>query len=72
MTHNCVYDIFEKKFNKIAGQIEVWFPNGKNSIRIRLDDKNEYIFTFNSESDWSLETVNSYLKRVKGESKKRA
>lgn len=72
MLHKYVYEVFEKKFNKLAQQIDTWFPNGQNCIRIRLEDKNEYIFTFNSESDWSLETVNSYLKRVKGESKKRA
>ncbi len=41
MTHNEVYKRFELYFPQYAGadKVDVWFPNGKNSIRIRQKNK---------------------------------
>lgn len=44
-----------------------WFPNGLNSIRVRLTNKDEFIFTYNSDKNWCYETVDSYIVRMKGE-----
>ena len=38
--------------------------NGKNSIRIVFDDGKESIFTYQSQTDWSIETVESYIRRI--------
>ena len=36
MTHVKVYEQFKEQFPQYADQAEKWFPNGKNSIRIRI------------------------------------
>lgn len=58
-----------KKFKRIIGslnKLEDWFPNGKNSIRVRLISGSDFIFTYNSDDDWSVETVESYLRKLRG------
>jgi len=68
MAHGDVYKWFELYFPNYAGEkIEIWFPNGKNSIRIRQTNKQEFIFTYNGKDDWRFETVKSFIKGRKGE-----
>lgn len=64
MTHNEVFKWFELYFELFAGdRVAVWFPNGKNSIRVRQQNDAEFIFTFNDNRDWKFETVNSFTKQ---------
>lgn len=64
MSHNEVYKWFELYFPQYSGdKVEVWFPNGKNSIRIRQKNKQEFIFTYNRATDWKFETITSFLKK---------
>ena len=71
MTHNEVYKhipFWFVFFNK--EDIDVWFPSGYNAIRIRLKNQAEFIFQYNTEKDWSIETVKSYINRMpKGDKK---
>lgn len=69
MTHKEVFEKFEKCFPQFAETVECIFPNGKNSIRVRIAYLRDYIFTFNDEYDWCFETVDSFIKRMKGEKK---
>ena len=70
MSHNEVYKQFELHCPDYAGEkVDVWFLNGKNSIRVRLKDKRVFVFTYNSPSDWKFETVDSFLKSMKGKNK---
>ena len=65
MTHNEVYKHFLScmpMYKEAA--IKVWFPNGKNSIRIRLTQGNEFVFTFYGPRDWRFETVEYFFKDV--------
>lgn len=63
MTQKEVLKWFELYFPEYAGdKIDTWFPNGKNSIRIRQTNKQEFIFTFVDASNWKFETVNSFMK----------
>ena len=71
MTHLAVYEIFKTFLPHIAEKTEAWFQNGKNSIRIRTTDKRDYVFTYSTEYSWSFETVDSYIKHMKGEKKMR-
>lgn len=61
MAHKEVLNNFKLYFPQFAESIDVWFPNGKNSIRIRLKDKREFIFTYHNVLFWRFETVDSFL-----------
>ena len=61
MTHIDVYKHFEMLFPEKAEKGIKYFPNGKNSIRVRNVNKPEMIFTFKSPLDWKLETIDSFL-----------
>lgn len=62
MSHKEVLGWFEMYFPHYAGErISVWFPNGKNSIRIRQVNGQEFVFTFNNYKDWRFETLTSFL-----------
>ena len=66
MAHVDVFKMFESYFSNYAGDnVETWFMNGKNCIRIRLKDKRQFIFTFNDSKDWKLESAERYLKELK-------
>lgn len=65
MIHNEVYKKFTSLFPEYAGnKVDCWFPNGKNSVRVRHKDKREFIFTYMSEKDWKLETLDSHIKAL--------
>ncbi|HKL79278.1 MAG TPA: methionyl-tRNA synthetase [Mobilitalea sp.] len=66
MSHNEVYKWFNLYFGQYSGiNTELWFPNGKNSIRIRQTNKQEFVFTCNSPKDWKFETIKSYMNSIK-------
>lgn len=67
MKHDLIIYNFKNLMPHQARLIAEWFPNGKNSIRIRLTNKEEFIFTYNSEREWCYETVDSFIVRMKGE-----
>lgn len=72
MTHNNVYKKLKALLMPAADeQLECWFPNGKNSIRIRPKKGAKYdmIFTYHSDFVFKLETVNSWLNSNKVEVK---
>ena len=53
-----------KKFVEVSrigeDRIEQWSPNGKGSVRVRLKDRSELIFTYNDSKRWRLETIESF------------
>lgn len=65
MTHNNVLLKFKVLFPQYAGPMTEWFPNGKNSIRVRYSKtRPDVIFTYNSTKDWRLETIDSFIKSM--------
>ena len=67
MVHQEVFKWFTLYFPDYAKErIECWFPNGKNSIRLRQTNKQEFIFTYNGKNNWRFETIKSFLDRKKG------
>lgn len=66
MKHVEVYENFERMFPERAIFVEDWFPNGKNSVRVRIKNGSDFIFTYNSWVDWCFETVESYIRKMKG------
>lgn len=47
MSHAEVYKAFRQYFPTYVGEnIAAWFPNGRNSIRVREANGDEFIFSF--------------------------
>lgn len=74
MTHRQVYGLFRDIFPNNYNADTIYFPNGKNSIRLRgtvglYSDKMDYVFTYVDAKRWRLETVDFFIDRLKGESK---
>lgn len=67
MTHRDVLETFKSYFPQFASNMVVWFPNGRNSVRIRQIGGQDFVFTCNDKQDWSFETVDSFIKHMKGE-----
>lgn len=62
MVHKEVYKQFELYFPLYAGKnVEVWFPNGKNSVRVRQKNGQEFIFSYSGKDDWKFETRKSFI-----------
>jgi Txe/YoeB family toxin of Txe-Axe toxin-antitoxin module len=40
-----------------------WFPNGYNSIRIRYENRNEFVFTYHDDKKWRLETGDYFIEK---------
>ena len=67
MLQTDVYEQFKVYFPEIAFFTETWFPNGQNSVRIRQTNGQDFVFTYNGKQDWCFETIDSYIKKMKGD-----
>ena len=65
------FEVFKKTLPEYGERTVIWFPSGKNGIRVRLDNGCEFIFIYNNSDDWSFETVDCYIKKMKGGAKMR-
>lgn len=61
MEHKEIYKWFELYLPQFAKNVAEWFPNGKNSVRVRMRNGQDFIFTCNGTDDWSFETVVSFI-----------
>ena len=65
MAHKEIYKIFKTIFPMYAEKATEYFPNGKNSIRIRLGEVHQdFVFTFLSKKEWRFETVDIFAKSL--------
>lgn len=68
MLHKDVYVWFTVIFPQYVDKVKETFPCGKNTVRIKLLDQTELVFYYESLADWRLETVDSFIARIrKGE-----
>lgn len=63
--------MFKQMFPNLVTEELVYFPFGKDSICIRgvkeVKNRQDLIFSFNyNKSEWSLETMEHFLKVLKG------
>lgn len=70
MSQKMIYEHFCVLMPAFSYSVDTWFPNGPGSIRIRLIDKEEFIFTYKSLTEWQFETLKNYMNKLK-EAKKR-
>lgn len=66
MTHENVLMYFKTYFPNVSECIDEWFPNGKDSIRVRMSYGEDFIFTCHDKSDWCYETLDSYIRKMRG------
>ena len=57
-------DRFAQVFPEWGKQIVKWTPNKDGCVRIELEDKRFFIFTYMDERTWKLETVRMHSKEV--------
>lgn len=61
MSHTEILRKFKEIFRIKDETIDTWYPNGKNSVRVKLITYEDLIFTFISEDDWRVETLKSFF-----------
>lgn len=66
MVHSDVFKAFTDCLPVFAEKCEAYFPNGKNSIRVRQTGGQEFIFSFNGPKTWKFETIDQFLASMKG------
>ena len=65
MAHKDVYEEFKALLPDYAEDVSDWFPNGKDSVRIRLGKTHqEFIFTIRSSEEWRFETLANFIKSL--------
>lgn len=64
MNHREVLDVFKFYFPQYEPYIKAWFPNGKNSIRVRQANGDNFVFTYHNSDDWTFETEGSFVRRL--------
>lgn len=75
MTHDLIYEKFQKYYPQFKYITKEWFPNGDKSIRVvlnyaaKMPSSYDYqlIFNYISEDNYYLETVDDFINRLKGE-----
>lgn len=67
MPHKELVEKFKHLLPNYAEYMVEWFPNGKNSIRIRHVYGRDYIFTYHAPHNWRFETVDCFVDDMKGE-----
>lgn len=61
MEHKEIYSRFESYLPQFSQHVIEWFPNGRNSIRVRQENGQDFIFTYNGIDDWCYETAVSFI-----------
>lgn len=66
MKHKDVHEMFTRLFPMYSAGKYTWYPSGRNTIRIKIIENIEFIFTYYTNKCWSFETLPMYNKyRVK-------
>lgn len=66
MTHSKVYEIYERLLPFYAKKTKEYFQCGRNTIRVRMNDKEEFVFSYDNSRSWSFDTLDRYLIKMKG------
>jgi len=65
MEHNKIFVKFKEILPMVGKEVKHWVPNRKNSILITIEDDgkkvNNFVFTYVSNTEWRLETVDNFI-----------
>lgn len=56
-----LYGIFQEMFPSIAEKIRIYGPFDKDSLKVETTDKKFYVFNYNNDRDWGLQTYKNYI-----------
>lgn len=67
MNHDQVMIAFYNIFRVSPSVVDTWFMHGKNTVRVRFKDKElpEIMFTYNGNKDFTIESSEAYLRRMR-------
>ena len=71
MSHKLVYDSYKALANVTDADVKCWFPNGNRSVRVRLHNGQEVVFTYYSPVRWRIETIDLFVEKLGGDSNER-
>ena len=63
--HLRILEHYTKLIGVTKDQIDTWWPIRYNSIRVRLKNKKEFMFTYTSKTRWKLETYALFMDNYK-------
>ena len=69
MIYDEVYGLYKECLPDRAADTKEYFPNGKNSIRVRQNNGQDFVFTFIEPGSWKFETIDEFIAGMKGETK---
>ena len=69
MIRDEVYGLYKECLPDRAADTKEYFPNGKNSIRVRQNNGQDFVFTFIEPGSWKFETIDEFIAGMKGETK---
>lgn len=65
MNHKSIFEAFKIKLPTYADAAEAWTPHDKYYIRVRLINKQVFVFGFKSDKEWVFETLKHHNERMK-------
>lgn len=69
MFHSDIFKVFKDCLPDRAEKVTEYFPSGKNTIRVRQANGQEFIFSYNGPKAWKFETIEEFIAGMKGEKK---
>ena len=69
MTHHNLLEKFLKAYPIDNGNIDCWYKIDESTIRVRLKNRKEMIFTYISSNKWCIESMDAYNQRMRAERK---
>lgn len=57
MNHKRIYEYFSKNVPDYADRTKLYIKNKNNSIKLKLLNGEEYVFTINGKNNWKLERI---------------
>ena len=72
MSHRAVYELFRKTFPVYSECVVSWGPIGRNSVKVRLQDNADFVFSYLNDREWQFETIEHFNKNNLERSKNNA
>lgn len=69
MFHSDIFKAFKDCLPDRAEKVAEYFPSGKNTIRVRQTNGQEFIFSYSGSRSWKFETMDQFIADMKGERK---